>query len=105
IETAMGYGEWLHGEAVAAGMVLAARYSAREGKLARQSVERLEELLRSLGLPVAPPRIDPARWLEFIGRDKKNEAGRVTLILLDALGDARVVKDSAPAKLEAFLAA
>jgi 3-dehydroquinate synthase len=105
IESALGYGEWLHGEAVAAGMVLAARYSVREGRLGADAAERLEALLRGLGLPVAAPRIEARTWMDFIGRDKKNEAGRVTLILLDALGKARVAKDTAPRDLEAFLAA
>ena len=103
IESATGYGTWLHGEAVAAGMVLAARFSVRTGRLPADDAERLVALLRRLGLPVDAPRIARETWLEFMGRDKKNEAGRVTLILLERLGAAAIVKDAAPEALERFL--
>jgi 3-dehydroquinate synthase len=105
IESAEGYGKWLHGEAVAAGMVMAARFSCRLGRLAREDAQRLETLLAQLGLPVEPPRIDPEVWLRYMGRDKKNEGGRITLILLDALGRAAIVKDAPQQPLERFLAA
>jgi 3-dehydroquinate synthase len=104
IETASGYGTWLHGEAVAAGMVLAARFSARAGRIAAADAERLARLLERLGLPVEPPRIAVATWLELMGRDKKNEDGRITLILLDALGRGAIVKNTAAESLESFLA-
>jgi 3-dehydroquinate synthase len=104
IETASGYGTWLHGEAVATGMVLAARFSARAGRIATAEAERLARLLERLGLPVEPPRIAVATWLELMGRDKKNEDGRITLILLDALGRAAIVKNTAAESLESFLA-
>ncbi len=103
IESATGYGTWLHGEAVALGMVLAARFSVRTGRLHADDAERLVALLRRLGLPVDAPRIARETWLEFMGRDKKNEAGRVTLILLERLGAAAIVKDAAPEALERFL--
>jgi len=105
IESALGHGAWLHGEAVAAGMVLAARFSVRQGRLEPRSAERLVALLEALGLPVAPPRMPAARWLEFMGRDKKNQDGRITLILLEALGRATIVMDTPRSELEAFLAA
>jgi 3-dehydroquinate synthase len=104
IESAAGYGNWLHGEAVAAGMVLAARFSAAQGRIAQADVERLVRLLERLRLPVRPPAIPANVWLEYMGRDKKNEAGRVTLILLERLGHAAIVKDAPPAALERFLA-
>jgi 3-dehydroquinate synthase len=103
IESATGYGTWLHGEAVAAGMALAARFSVRTGRLRADDAERLVALLRRLGLPVDAPRIARETWLEFMARDKKNEAGRVTLILLERLGTAAIVKDAAPDALERFL--
>jgi 3-dehydroquinate synthase len=62
-------------------------------------------LLERLGLPVKPPTLALATWLEFMGRDKKNEDGRITLILLDDLGRASVVKDTPARALEDFLAA
>jgi 3-dehydroquinate synthase len=105
IETASGYGNWLHGEAVAAGMVLAARFSARLHRIPPAAAERLAEAVSRLGLPAAPPKIAVPAWLELMGRDKKNVDGRITLILLEALGRAAVVRDAPVAELEAFLAA
>jgi len=105
IESATGYGTWLHGEAVAIGMALAARLSVRLGRIAQADADRLVALLERLGLPVRPPAIARDAWLEYMGRDKKNEGGRITLVLLDRLGAAAVVKDAPGAELEAFLAA
>jgi 3-dehydroquinate synthase len=105
IESAAGYGNWLHGEAVAAGMALAARFSVRQGRLDAAKADRLVRLLERLGLPVAARGFTPDTWLEFMGRDKKNEGGRVTLVLLNDLGDARVVKDAPADALREFLAA
>jgi 3-dehydroquinate synthase len=105
IETIQGYGAWLHGEAVAAGMVMAARLSVRLGRLASADAERLVALIARAGLPTEPPRMAPAAWLEAMGRDKKNESGRITLILLDALGRARIDKAAPLGDLESFLAA
>ena len=104
IETLEGYGSWLHGEAVAAGMVMAARFSARLGRAPSSDADRLEALLRRAGLPVAPPERPAREWLDAMGRDKKNESGRITLILLDRLGDAAVEKNAPAGELEAFLA-
>ena len=105
IESATGYGTWLHGEAVAIGMALAARFSVRLGRITQADADRLVALLERLGLPVRPPAITRDAWLEYMGRDKKNEAGRITLVLLDRLGSATVVKDAPGAELEAFLGA
>jgi 3-dehydroquinate synthase len=104
IESASGYGEVLHGEAVAVGMALAARLSARQRRIRDEDARRLIDLLERLGLRVDAPRFDPDVWLGFMGRDKKNESGRVTLILLEALGRGTVVKDTPPGELRAFLA-
>jgi len=105
IESAAGYGNWLHGEAVAAGMALAARFSARLGRIPDAQAQRLIALLARLGLPVAAPSFALDTWLEYMGRDKKNEGGRITLILLDALGRAAIVKDTPAQALREFLAA
>jgi len=105
IESASGYGQVLHGEAVAAGMALAARFSARTGRIAEKDAARLISVLRKLGLEVEAPRFAPDVWLSYMGRDKKNEAGRITLILLDALGRGAIVKDTPPEDLRAFLSA
>jgi len=104
IESAAGYGAWHHGEAVATGMALAARFSARAGRIAAADAERLVALLARLGLPVAPPGFAPDIWLEYMGRDKKNEDGRITLVLLDRLGRGAVVKDTPVRALREFLA-
>ncbi len=105
IETVQGYGAWLHGEAVAAGMAMAARFSVRLGRLRAADADRLVAFLGRAKLPTQPPRMPTAAWLEAMGRDKKNESGRVTLILLDALGCAAVDKAAPLGELEAFLAA
>ena len=90
IETAAGYGTWLHGEAVAAGMVLASRLSTRVCGLPAADAERLVALLARARLPLAPPAMPLARWLDLMGRDKKVEAGRLRFVLLEALGRAVV---------------
>jgi len=104
IESAAGYGTLLHGEAVAIGMAMAARFSARLGRIPAGGSDRLVRLLARLGLPVEAPRFPVETWLEYMGRDKKNEDGRMTLILLDALGRGAVVKDTPAADLRDFLA-
>jgi len=105
IEAAMGYGEWLHGEAVGAGMVLAARLSAAQGRIANSDALRVERLVAALGLPTSAPAIAVDDWFEHMGRDKKNEEGRVTLILLDALGKAAVVRDTPAAAIRKVVSA
>jgi len=90
IEAAAGYGEWLHGEAVAAGMVLAAELSRRVTGLPADDARRLVRLLEDSRLPVAPPPIPAARWFELMARDKKAQAGAMRFVLLDALGRATV---------------
>ena len=89
IETGTGYGTWLHGEAVAAGIVLAARMSHRMGWLAGQDCERIERLFLRAGLPVrAPAALSPECMLELMSVDKKIRRGRLRLILLRGIGDA-----------------
>jgi 3-dehydroquinate synthase len=90
IETATGYGAWLHGEAVAVGMALAARLSQRASGLSQREARRIERLLKRAGLPVHPPHIDAGRWLELMGRDKKVDAGELRFVLLAALGSGQV---------------
>ena len=105
IESAAGYGTWLHGEGVAMGMVLAARFSMRQGRIAAADAQRLERLLERMGLPVRAPAFPHDTWLEYMGRDKKNEDGRITLILLERLGHAVVARDAAVDELRRFLPA
>ncbi|HFD80101.1 MAG TPA: 3-dehydroquinate synthase [Gammaproteobacteria bacterium] len=106
IETGMGYGAWLHGEGVAAGMVMAADLSARHGWLEAGDVERIRALLRAARLPVEPPAgMDRERFLELMAVDKKAVDGGLRLVLLDAIGAARVRSDFDPALLDLTLSA
>ena len=94
LETADAYGGLLHGEAVAIGMVLAARLSAQSGLAPAQDGERLAALLQRLNLPTAmPPGSDPARLLDLMRLDKKNLSGRLRLILWRGLGQAFIAPD------------
>ena len=93
IESGLGYGKWLHGEAVAAGMVMAADLSRRMGLIARADVVRIIALLKRARLPTAPPDIAPERLLKLMGVDKKAEGGRVRFVLLDGIGAASIRAD------------
>jgi 3-dehydroquinate synthase len=90
IEAGLGFGTWLHGEAVAAGTMLAARLSRRMGLLSATEVDRIGSLMRRAGLPIEAPDLGVARYLELMGHDKKMEGGRLRLVLLDSLGKAFV---------------
>ena len=103
IEAGTGYGTWLHGEAVAAGTVLAAQLSERMGRLAASDVERIAGILKRAGLPVRAPDLGRERWLELMGHDKKVEGGKLKFILLDGIGEAFVSEAPADA-LNAVLA-
>lgn len=105
IEAGLGFGTWLHGEAVGAGMAMAADLSARLGRLDRAASERLRTLLGRAGLPVAGPDLGAARYIELMAVDKKAEAGRLRFILLDALGAARIDDTVPEAALRATLSA
>jgi 3-dehydroquinate synthase len=105
IEAGLGFGAWLHGEAVAAGMVMAADLSARLGTLDRPAAERLRRLLERAGLPVTGPALGPERYLDLMAIDKKAEAGRVRYILLDRIGAARITDRVPPETLQATLQA
>lgn len=103
IETALGYGVWLHGEAVACGMVLAAEFSRALGHLDEAAVTRTRALLARAQLPTALPNVTADTMLEHMGRDKKNEAGIIKLILLKEIGDAYVDATIASSQIRAFL--
>jgi 3-dehydroquinate synthase len=103
IEAGAGYGRVLHGEAVAAGLALAAELSARTGRLPGDEALRVRELLLSAGLPVDPPRLGRARMLELMSMDKKVKGGAMRLVLLDGIGKAAVTADCPREALEALL--
>lgn len=93
IETHQGYGNWLHGEAVSAGMMQAAVMSQRLGLISSSDVSRIARVLSALSLPIAPPKIEVDVALDLMGHDKKVQAGQVRLVLLRSIGDAFVTKD------------
>jgi len=93
IEAGLGFGTWLHGEAVAAGTVLAARLSERAGSLTASDVQRIARLFVRAGLPVEAPSLGQDRYLELMGHDKKIENGRLRLVLLKSLGKAFMTSD------------
>ena len=105
IEAGMGYGKWLHGEAVAAGMMMAADLSARLGQLRASDVARVRALLERAGLPVAAPVLGRDRYLELMSIDKKVESGRIRFILLERLGSAYIRPETPPALLAETLTA
>ncbi|MBM3342266.1 MAG: 3-dehydroquinate synthase [Betaproteobacteria bacterium] len=88
IEAGMGYGEWLHGEAVGAGMVLAARLSEKLGLLNKADVQRVVDILARAKVPVAAPALGVERYLDLMGHDKKVEGGKIKFILLKKPGEA-----------------
>lgn len=93
IETHEGYGNWLHGEAVAAGMVQAAELSQKIGWLTSADVERIKRVLTLANLPITPPTIDVQTALGLMGHDKKVKHGQIRLILLKSLGSAVLTND------------
>ena len=106
IETAMGYGSWLHGEAVATGMLMAADLSWRLGNLKIDDVANIKALLNAAGLPVAPPEtITNSEYLSLMSRDKKNVQGSIRFVLLEQIGKALVSADVSPELLTQTLQA
>ena len=101
IEAGMGYGEWLHGEAVGCGMVMATRLSAALGMVDAAFAERLVKLIAAAGLPVRGPVLDSedntGRYLALMRLDKKAQAGAITFVLID--GPGRAVMREAPEAL------
>ena len=92
IEAEMGYGVWLHGEAVAAGCVLAGRLSEKLGKIHEMDTHRIAALLEAAKLPSAPPKFEFEKWIEHMSHDKKVSGGVMRFIGLDRLGKANITK-------------
>lgn len=105
IETFAGYGNWLHGEAVGTGMIMAADLSAREDMISREQFERAVTLIKRAGLPEVPPKgMTPDDFRNLMAVDKKNVDGRLRLVLLANLGKAIVTEDATVENLAATLA-
>jgi 3-dehydroquinate synthase len=95
IETGMGYGSWLHGEAVAAGTMMAAELSRSLGFITEADCDRIRTILLRANLPVVAPALGPERYFDMMGHDKKVVEGKMKLVLLKALGEA-VTYSAAP---------
>jgi 3-dehydroquinate synthase len=100
IENGLGYGEWLHGEAVGAGMVMAADLSVRLGMCDKQDAQKLKDLIAKAGLPIAPPPGLVNQFTELMGRDKKVSDAGMRLVLLEAVGNAKLVDNVDGAMLQ-----
>ena len=103
IENGLGYGTWLHGEAVAAGMVLAARLSVDMGSLEPREARRIRDALAYAHLPVTAPVFEFARWMDLMELDKKASAGTPRFVLLRGLG-AAYIAGASEERLAALLA-
>ena len=104
IEAGLGFGTWLHGEAVAAGTLMAADLSHRLGYIDVAAVQRMRTLFERAGCPVTPPDLGVERYLTLMGSDKKVEAGRIRFVLIRRIGEAFVTADVAGDALAATLA-
>jgi 3-dehydroquinate synthase len=93
IENGLGYGQWLHGEAVGAGMVMAADLSVRLGLCNKEDGRRLKSLIQRVGLPIAPPTSLVNQFTELMRRDKKASDKGLRFVLLSELGKAELVED------------
>ncbi|MHB8950408.1 MAG: 3-dehydroquinate synthase family protein, partial [Rhodoferax sp.] len=94
MEAGLGYGEWLHGEAVGCGMVMAAHLSQRLGLIDAALVQRLSALIEKAGLPIQGPQLSASdnagRYLELMRLDKKAEGGEIRFVVIDGPGNASV---------------
>jgi 3-dehydroquinate synthase len=105
IETGAGYGTWLHGEAVAAGTVMAAELSHRLGWLEDADIERIHRLLKRANLPLRGPALGADTYIDLMGHDKKVVAGRMRLVLLKHVGEAVTWADAPQAEIRAAIEA
>ncbi|MBW8828022.1 MAG: 3-dehydroquinate synthase [Burkholderiales bacterium] len=102
IEAGLGYGEWLHGEAVGCGMVMAADLSERLGLIDATYSSRIRQIVKRAGLPTIGPRLGIDRYFELMGRDKKSESGDIRFVLIDAPGHA-ILRSAPDAQVRAVI--
>jgi 3-dehydroquinate synthase len=106
IETGMGYGNWLHGEAIATGMVMAADLSVRMGWMSESDFVRIKALLEKAALPTqAPNELSPEDFLSLMSVDKKVKEGVIRLVLMQGIGESIITDDYDKKKLEETLSA
>lgn len=104
IEAGMGYGEWLHGEAVACGMVMGAKLSCLLQKITQADVDRLTRIIHAMHLPITAPKFGAERYIELMQVDKKSEGGQIRYVLLEQIGKAYMSTAPHEAVLETLLA-
>ena len=90
IEAGLGFGVWLHGEAVGCGMVMAARLSQQLGGVDEAFVQRLQRIIERAGLPTVGPSLGAQAYLEHMRLDKKSEGGQIKFVLMDQPGQVMV---------------
>lgn len=105
IETGMGYGAWLHGEAVAAGTIMASDLSCRLGWLTKKDADRIQSLFQRAGLPVVAPDLGVEKYLQLMGLDKKVVGGKIRFVLLKSIGSAVICGSVEPKLLRQTLVA
>jgi 3-dehydroquinate synthase len=105
IENGMGYGVWLHGEAVATGTIMATDLSHRLGWLSAEEVARVRKLFERAGLPTVGPKLGAEKYMQLMGMDKKVADGKIRFVLLKSLGNAVMTGDVEQAMLEQTLEA
>jgi len=106
IETGMGYGQWLHGEAIAVGMMMAADLSQRLGWMTLQDVDKIKQLLLAANLPIsAPKEMTSEQFMDLMSVDKKVQQGHIRLVLLKGIGKAVISDDYSDECLQATLQA
>jgi len=103
LENAMGYGVWLHGEAVAAGTVMAAMLSESMGWMQAKEVKRIESIFEQAKLTQKPPVLGVEKYLNLMGLDKKVQDGKIRLVLQQGIGQAVITSDYDAAKLKLIL--
>jgi 3-dehydroquinate synthase len=103
VENAMGYGVWLHGEAVAAGTMMAANLSKRLGWLSAAEVERIARIFKAANLPIQAPDLGVDKYIDLMGLDKKVIDGKIRLVLQQGIGKSVVTSDYDPQALHQTL--
>jgi len=103
IEAGLGYGVWLHGEAIACGMVIGAQLSQRIGLITQEDTDRVIDILKRARLPITAPDFGVDRYFELMGHDKKVESGRIRFVLLRRIGEAFVTEEAPADALDEVL--
>lgn len=104
IESGLGYGEWLHGEAVGCGMVMGADLSCRLGQITRADADRLKHIIEAMRLPTHAPQLGAERYMELMQVDKKTEGGQIRYVVLEKIGKAQIKPVSDKVVLETLAA-